>query len=500
MGCELNFLNRHLWTGLALVVLMTIAAFFIKLNDLKNDRGVENIQATYHMLLTLNSLSSLPVKETLLLPTVNLNGENNKNIQWAAAIPTKDGNYVYTSFPSLGFVAPYVAIRSIGGKLDLKSVFIFNNIVNSISCIILFISLFFMLDKETEKRWMATFGALAGCAVLIFSCESLVSTGLVYWPQSLSQLFISIIILLFVIRVYWKDALSIDILIATSLFSLNMTEWTGYVLCGTLAIYSCIRKFSKWRRIVLFCFLSIISSALLFFAQLYFTVDFNSFIDTSLARFGARSTGNASFTSLLTGYWISFGIFLAFIIPALFTFRRERLVFILIISSLPLIENFILAQHATAFTFDRFKLAFPLAIIISSLFLIKIRLIAPVASILVVLASAFGLHQYKNKIEAFSAWTGIDHNNQRLIQLTKDKTNLGCADIYADVRVRGYLINSFLRGIHEGVQNHPDELLKANAGTCSVVILHGDMPEPDLPRLNSIEIFNNGVKPPVIIN
>lgn len=500
MGCKLNYSNRHLWTGLALVVLMTVAAFFIKLNDLKNDRGVENIQATYHALLTLKSLSSLPVKETLLLPTVNLNGENNKNIPWAAAIPTKDGNYVYTSFPSLGFVAPYVAIRSIGGELELKNLFIFNNIVNSISCIILFFSLFIMLDKETEKKWMATFGALAGCAVLIFSCESLVSTGLVYWPQSLSQLFISITILLFVIRFYWKDALSIDILIATSLFLLNMTEWTGYVLCGTIAVYSCIRKFSKWRRIALFCILSIISSALVFFAQLYFTVDFNSFIDTSIARFGARSTGNASFISLFAGYWISFGVFLAFIIPALFIVRRERIFIILIISLLPVIENFILAQHATAFTFDRFKLAFPLAIIISSLYLIKIRSIALVASILVALACAFGMHQYKNKIELFSAWTDIDHNNQRLTQLTKANANLGCADIYADVRVRGYLINSFLRGIHEGIPNSPDALLKANSSACSVVILHGDMPEPDLPRLNHIEIFNRGEKNPVIIN
>lgn len=500
LGCGLNYINNNLWTGLALVLLMTIAAFFIKLNDFKNDKGVENIQATYHALLTLNSLSSLPLKETLLLPTVNLNGENNKNIPWAAAIPTKDGNYVYTSFPSLGFAAPYIAIRSAGEKIDLKSIFIFNNIINGISCLMLFFGLFFMLHKETEKKWMAILGATTGCTTLIFSCEALISSGLVYWPQLLSQLFISIIICLFIIRLYWKDAISIDILIALSLFSLNMTEWTGYVFCGLIAVYSCIRKFPKWKRLVLFFIFSIVASALVFLAQLYFTVDFNSFISTSISRFDARSAGNASFTNLLTGYWISFGLFLVFIIPAFFIARKGRVATILIISSLPLMENFILAQHATAFTFDRFKLAFPLSIIISSIFLTKNRPIASAAFFLVVLASAFGLHQYKNKIDVFSAWTDIDHNNQRLIQLAKGKTDIGCADIYADVRVRGYLINSFMRGIHEGIGKPPHELLKANENACSIVILHGDMPEPDLPRLNSIEIFNKEAGSPVVIN
>ena len=98
-----NIYSRHFLLGLIVVLLISAGAFWIKYNDFKNGRGVENIQATYHALLTINSLSSLPLSESMLLPTVNFNSYMDKNIPWAAAVKTIDGNYVYTSFPSLGF-------------------------------------------------------------------------------------------------------------------------------------------------------------------------------------------------------------------------------------------------------------------------------------------------------------------------------------------------------------------------------------------------------------
>lgn len=490
--------SKNFFVGILIILIMSLAGISIKYNNLKDGRGIENIQATYHTLLTLNSLSSLPFKESALLPTVNFSGENNKNIPWAAAVKTVDGNYVYTSFPSLGFVAPYLALRIVGAELNIKNLFIFNSILGIATCILFFSALYLLACNAEASNAGRVISAVAGSSVAIFSCESLVSSGLIYWPQSLSQLCFSLILLLFTLKRNKTRNTITDVLLFLSLLAFPMIEWTGYVFNGLLFIYCIVARFDGWKKIATLCLIASAIAIIIFALQIAAVVSITDFIQTSLARFGARSVEKASFALLAKGYWISFGTYLLFLIPALLSLKESKDRFLIIICILPLLENLLLANHAMLFTFDRWKLAFLIGVGISlavqGAFGKHILLYT-----LVLFSALFGIYQYQEKIKLFSPWQSANVKNMQLVEATAQATNIKCASFYSDVRVRGYSPLLFMRGIHEGLPASPDAELTNNTSICSVVILHGQMPTPDMPELTSIEIWNRGNNSPVIV-
>nr|WP_310616555.1 hypothetical protein [Pantoea cypripedii] len=493
----MHIYNRGFWLGLLIVLALSLVGISIKYNDFKNGRGIENIQATYHSLLTLNSLSSLPLEQSALLPTVNLNGDNNKNIPWAAAVKTKDGNFVYTSFPSLGFVAPYVLLRLIDSPLTTNSLFYLNSAFSILTSALFFCGLYIILIRSEASNTRRIIAALAGSSIMIFSCESLVSSGLVYWPQSLSQLIFSFIFLLFSVRKTINNR-AFDILFLLSLTAFSMTEWTGYVFSGLMFAYAIIARFDGWKRISLVCVLAPAIAIIIFAIQIESVITLSEFLRTSLERFGVRGAAKADFSLLLKGYWTSFGLYLIFIIPFFFLLRIKKYRFILIVCFLPMIENIILANHAIAFTFDRWKLAFLLGLSIS-IICSRNGIISNIIILIVVASSIIGIKQYKHKIDIFSSWTKANINNKDLSLKIAKIADLRCASIFSDTRVRGYPVLLFMRNIHEGVPESPNEVMEGNAGVCNVVILHGSMPTPDMPEYTFAEIWKRGQHSPVII-
>lgn len=487
--------SRNFIGGLLILIFMSCAAFLIKYSDLKQNHGVENIQATYHALLTINSLSSLPFSESALLPTVNYN--SNKNIPWAAAVKTIDGNYVYTSFPSLGFVTPYLTLRIFNASLTLKNLFIFNSALWILTTITFFTTLYLVMSS-VENDVLRTVSSLAGCSVLIFSCESLVSSGVIYWPHALSQLIMAITLLLFVIRNHTNKR-TVDVLIFLALLSFSMTEWTGYVLSSLLVLYLIITKPEDWKRISCICVSSSLLALLIFAIQIEMVISLGDFLQTSLERFSTRSASKASLTSLLEGYWVSFGIYLTFLVPVFIYLKDRKYRFLLTLCALPMFENFILAQHATAFTFDRWKLAFligtSIALICSKGGSRKI-----IAITLAIVSAVFGVWKYQSKVEAFSPWTSADKKNRELTAAALKITDTGCTEIFSDTRVRGYPVILFMQSVHEGMPTHPLDVMKSNSTVCSVIILHGTMPTPDMPEYSSVEVWKKGEDTPHIFN
>ncbi len=487
--------SKQFIAGMLILICMSAASFSIKYNDLKHGYGVENIQATYHALLTINSLSSLPVSESALLPTVNYNGD--KNIPWAAALKTIDGNYVYTSFPSLGFAVPYLTLRLFNASLSLKNLFFFNSTLWFLSLITFFSALYITL-RNVESEILRSISSLAGCSVLIFSCESLVSSGLIYWPHALSQLIIATTLLLFAIRNHTNKK-NVDILIFLTLLSFSMTEWTGYVLSSFLVLYLIVIKPQDWKRISFICISSSLVAIIIFATQIQMVLSLSEFLWMSLERFSTRSASKASLTSLLHGYWISFGLYLVFLLPFFIYLRDKKFHFLLMLCLLPVFENFVLAQHATAFTFDRWKLSFligaSIAIMCSEG---SVRQV--IAITLAICAAGLGVWQYQHKIDEFSKWTNADKKNKELMEAASKITNFNCTEIYSDTRVRGYPIILFMRGVHEGMPIHPFDVMKNNSNICSVIILHGNMPTPDMPEYSSLEVWKKGENTPHILN
>jgi len=54
------------------------------------ETGAQNLEVTYHVLLTVTALNEDPVKNYWYLPTVSLGRELDKHIPWGATVPTKN--------------------------------------------------------------------------------------------------------------------------------------------------------------------------------------------------------------------------------------------------------------------------------------------------------------------------------------------------------------------------------------------------------------------------
>ncbi|WP_313686324.1 hypothetical protein, partial [Pantoea sp.] len=210
-------------SGLAILVTMFVVSIFIRFQDINNDKGIANIEATYHSLLIIESIADRPLSEHFLLPIVTPGGKVNENIPWGATVPTAKGGYIYTSFPSLGYIAPLLFIKTLHLDYSLKSLVAFNLFVQIVAAIILYLALCMAFHADNKKSYI--FASLS-CVTLFFSREALASTGLLYWPQSLSQLFIALFMLGVTLRIHGKSKSGFFVA-WFSVFLLTLTEWTG---------------------------------------------------------------------------------------------------------------------------------------------------------------------------------------------------------------------------------------------------------------------------------
>lgn len=483
--------RRNLFFGIIILLAMFFVSLAIKYNDIKNNEGIENIEASFHSLLIAKSMNERSISEHHLLPIVTQYGKNNNEIPWGAAVRDNVGGYIYTSFPGIGFILPALFIKIFNLDYSLMSLFAFNSLVLLLT---LFVTYLFLIRVFNVNRSFYYAVAALSCAPLILSRESLAATGLIYWPQSLSQLFIAIFLLSSCERIKQKGYIWL-VVAGLAIYLLTMAEWTGYVLGGLSLIYFFFSKKSRDVKFSLTLVISLTAAVATYVAQIYLSVDFHDFISTSIARFSARSGGNANFLELITGYWYSFASFL--IVIPLYLFLKiknkdnhdEALKFSLLAALFLLAENIALAQHATSYTFDRLKMSFLLAIMISYVwhnvnaklngFLLAIISISVIISV----------YQYRIDVKEFDSWKDIQQKNLNLIGQASNDVNWQCSVIYSDMRVRAYLNLITGRSVWERLPT-PEEM-KSNAG-CPVVIISGDMPYKDLQRISSISIYRGG--------
>lgn len=97
--------------GIIGLMVMIIISVVIKERDLEESLGAQNLEATYHVLLTVEALRQNPIRDHWLLPTVTLGQEGDAFVPWGSTSPTKSGDYIYTSFNPPSFLLPYVVFK-----------------------------------------------------------------------------------------------------------------------------------------------------------------------------------------------------------------------------------------------------------------------------------------------------------------------------------------------------------------------------------------------------
>ena len=521
----LKIINKFFFGPIALgfiaIVLMHLVSMGLRQPDFKRVSGAQNLEATYHALLTVNALEQNPLSDHWLLPTVTLGGENDSHIPWGATLPTKTGDYIYTSFTSPMFVAPYAVFKIINAQPSVNNLFRFNVALGAISSSILFFLLWRLMSYRGYPPLVAVGGAIVGCTVGIFSREALLSYGIVYWAQSLYQVIFAANILFVFNYLTEKPNTARQSLyskiILFLVFSGAMTEWSGYIynIGLFIVLWFGLRDVSS-KKFAVNVFLATVAAGFLTVIHYGLVVGFSAAVSAFFGRFFARNTASGNFIELIQGYGLSYGMFLivlavllscAYILdtsnqqpatsnqqPATSNQQPDKLLsLIFIVASFPLIENFVMLQHATQFSYDRLKFIFPAALVLSFAFCRLSRKWRSLLIISVMLSCVHGYKSYKADMDKYSEWAEIDISNKKLSSNISERTSLKCAVISSNLGVRGYANLLLNKGIYE-YKSFVDSLaLMKSRGGCASVYLEGKWVFPDLPKYSRATItYNDG--------
>ncbi|MEI0525477.1 hypothetical protein R4K54_06070 [Brachyspira murdochii] len=427
----------------------------------KEDKNYTNLDATYHTLLTVKAYNEIPIREHKFLPIVTLDGY--KNVRWGATIPDKNGNFYYTSFSFVGYIFPYLFFKLFNLPITIYSLYLFNSILMMISCLLFYYIINYYFSQYIDKilLFIMVFMLYVG------STEVMHSQGVIYWHHSLFQIFLLLHIISFINinNKYFKILFFI-------LFFINpYIEWTGYISNFSfflLYIVKFITSKEKNNRLLYIKYILVISiltgmSFLVFSFHYLLNVNFTDYINALISRFKARNFyDKTQLKWLFIGYYNSYKtilviIILLFIISIIFipnTFKYYFIKFkkysaLLFLLFVPILENFIMKQHAISYTFDRLKV---------SLFLITILLIIVihiynnskklffVVFNFIFIIQFFNLLLYQND-NKYSYNIDYNYNNVTISQYIN--SNFKDAIVYNNINVRGYLNILFKKNIYE---------------------------------------------------
>ncbi|WFE67735.1 hypothetical protein P8S54_05720 [Thiomicrospira sp. R3] len=311
---------------ISILFLLSVAQFLK--GDLDDGIGVRNLEAPYHVLLTVEALKNSPIENHYLLPSVSLGLTEDKFISWGATVPTETGDYVYTSFNSPGFILPYLWFEITGLDVNIQNLAYLNSILGVLVVLILLAMMFEVLTRFLNYSH-ARAGLVTTIALIpaIFSHEVLVSHGLVFWVHSFYQ-FIFVATLYAMLRWFKADTnngkKSWALILIVLLFLGPYTEWTGFIfnigLFFVLMALSFVRSSlipNPKRLALLVAFLTTVAGCLMV-AHYAIAVGFWPAIEAFQSRFFARSTTRGSFPGLFIGYLQSYGYFLLIFCASLF--------------------------------------------------------------------------------------------------------------------------------------------------------------------------------------
>jgi len=431
-----------------------------------------NSDATWHALYTIKCYDETPISQHKFLPIVSLGRTEDKNISWGASIPDSSGNYYYTSFSPAFFTLGYIFIKLFHLGYTESSLYILNSILFAVSALILAAFLSDLFRKSKYRNAIV----ITGIILYILQPELLQGMGIVYWAQSLFQ-----VTLIAQIYAYyrWKEYSSKKTFIVFVILGIAnpYIEWTGYVANFGFALSELILRWrdDRFKAIVRAeeTMLLGVVSFILFCLHYCSTVEPAVFFEALKARFLARNfTTSVSLKSLIPGYghsfqytWILLVVILLIYLAFRFIPRKDSISknssetsvllnhkYLLVVSLIPVLENFIMKEHAVSYTYDRMKLIFPIVLVICSCvnFVLNSTPRKWIQYVCCGCAIVFGIlnyHSYAND-SAYRWETDYRRDNEKLAEMLSVYRNDA---VYGyGGAVRGYLNMTFHTGCYEG--------------------------------------------------
>lgn len=485
------------------IPLMLALSFALRATDVSRTTGAPNLEASYHVLLTVTALAESPVARHWFLPTVSLGQENDKHIPWGGTVPTRHGDYIYTSFAPPGFVLPYAYFHTFGMTPDLRALAVFNFTLQAVATLLLYQLVRRVLRLHGVPGSTATLASLAAASIGVFSREALFSFGVVYWSQSLYQVILLASLLLFVLILEKQRASRpLAVALAFTCFLGAWTEWSGFIFNSLFAVllWRERKNVPGLQSAALLVVLATVLAGLVILLHYSAVVGPQPFLMALARRFVARGAARGGVYELLQAYVLSYGLLipllLALAVYAVFaTAGPERLrngsaVNLMVIAAcLPLVENVVMLQHAIEFSFDRLKWVIPAALL-TGLLLAYVGQNARLVFLGLLCVALYGNYRtYRNDLDQYAAWPAVDARNQRLKAAVAELVDLRCAIIASDIKVRGYTSLLFHRGVHERLRKRDVGELMKQGRYCAGVFLEGEKAFTDLPAFSRATVY-----------
>jgi hypothetical protein len=512
-------LSPILTVGLAigLVLALWVGTALMRAGDFRSERGARNANATYHMMLTAAGYAERPVSEHLYLPLLTLGGDLNTHIMWGTSIETPAGVYLYTSFYSPSFMLAAAWFAVLGTPPTMHALAWLSATLGLVSALLLVGFVLSVLRHSGSSGYHALCVAVLAVVPALFSREALHSQGIVYWAHTLFQP-----LLIVALWGFWtwllgherndatgSGAPSAAVVIAMA-FVAPLVEWTGFVVNVGLVV--AILGAVGWRRgrglAVGIAIASLLAAGGMLF-HLTRLIPWSDLFEMSVSRYAQRAGGGGGVNSVLRGWALSYGLFLFVALgvsgwvalsrpldaspasdensPAR---RGVAVLWLMFAAMFPLVENVILRNHATIFTFDRLKFAVPLVLFLTLMFdRLTVKGFACVT-----LAMAFGTVEgrssYLDDLGLYSKWTKMHEGNVSLAAKVAAHPTSKCAVFGTGLRSRGYMTLLFHRNFYEEIDQPTLETKQRERGACGTVLIDGRLFRKEYHHLLEARITN----------
>jgi hypothetical protein len=477
--------------GALLIALIFVSTALLRSQGWRDGVGERNLEASYHVLLTLEAIDRSAASNHMFLPTVSLAQLRDKGVTWGSTVPTKTGDLIYTSFLSSGFLLPYAVLKAVGASFTLRNLAIFNATLGMMAAVFFFTLAYRVARLLAPVRKQNVRDAVLATLPLIWSTQALLSTGLVYWHQNVYQL-ILIAICHSLLSVLTKNTKNSRAILIISSFSGIFFDWTAFLVNAGL-IFALERKVflgERHRALALWIAAATILAIGIIIAHFSLAISPEAYLETSARRLRARSVTLRPYM-LLIGYFLSYSTFLIVLAlavrPAWSTLEKSKnlagaravkcMLLILVAASC---ENIVLLQHATQFSFDRFKFA----ILMGVVFVIAMQQLAATARRLMIAgllaSSAVGGAIYLYDLYSYRGWAEAYRHNLALRAKIDSWVDRKCALFASDRAVRGYTNLWLDRAVYEEISPREFDDLSPLGGRCGAVYLRSKQVAPDL--------------------
>ncbi len=356
---------------LAMVMIITSVVLRIP----KDEYIYVNQDAPWHVLHTMHSYDNIPVSEHLFLPLVTAD-DDARGLIWGATVESETGVFYYTSFWPSGFFVAWAFANIFGLPYVPSTLYILNSILY-ISCAILAAA---VMVKLMRGILHPCFVVLSTIALYCFQPEVMQSQGAIYWHQSLTQ--VILLLQLFFFTQFSKKGGKIGFYICC--FIAPLCEWSGHVAnVGYALLFLVWSGFDEEKRSFKQRFMLAFGIGLTYITSVGLTVFHYTRRIALSDLFGALGLsysvrGDSDWDPLLQYFvmlfrshrplWTIVGII--FIAVLILPKARKALIGMIkkfwpwaFVMAFPMLENFVLRQHAVEYTYDRMKVVVSLILI-----------------------------------------------------------------------------------------------------------------------------------------